>query len=259
MRHAILVATALATAACGVAPAREDANPIKDRLDRARAAYEADLEKARDVLLGLLRKKEEAAQKAGDLTQLKKARAEREAFADRGELPKGVSTAEYRAAVAKARGRLETAYSQGRKEYTQAGKIAEAEAIDEMMRQLSDAKSPVAVAKRVPHKDPFAVGTVWVGTLKFQREPVPRKSVLAITERVGNQFKGVLTSDEANWGAGRAYDDVTVTVAGGRATLDGVHGRKTPLTGKWFKDSIEFTGNDGKGGTATVSLRLRKP
>lgn len=124
-----IVACVSVVFACGLA-ADDKPNPIKARLDEARTALEKDNEKAKADLLAQLDMKLEAAQKAGDLALVKKLRAERDAFAEGDELPKTVSTMGYKAALKKSFGRMTAAFVQARKEYTQAGKIAEAEAVD---------------------------------------------------------------------------------------------------------------------------------
>ena len=137
MSRMMFAAVAWIMVAGGATPAQDGADPVKDRLDKARAAHGADLEKARDGLLALMKQKEEAAQKTGDLAQFKKARAERQAVAEGGEVPNVAVASEYHGAVRKARERLEAAYVQARKEYTQAGKLTEAEAVD---IELGDSK-----------------------------------------------------------------------------------------------------------------------
>ena len=135
----------------------DDADPITGRLDKAQAAYAADLESARSALLALIQREATAAQDAGSLDRLKKAMADREGFAERGELPKSVSTTEYLSAMAKARDRLEVAYTQARKEFTKAGKVTEAEAVDAELDRLkkNKTKSAPLTPKMIP-KEPIA-------------------------------------------------------------------------------------------------------
>lgn len=71
--------------------AAADEDPVEKKLAAAKEEYEKAAEKARGGLLAELKKKEEAAQKAGDLKTLEKVQAEATSFEDSGELPKSVS------------------------------------------------------------------------------------------------------------------------------------------------------------------------
>src|SRR5262245_56842674 len=107
----------------GVTTAAED-DPVEQKLTAAKDAFEKAAEKARAGLLAELKKKEEAAQKAGDLKTLEKVQAEAKAFEDSGELPKVILVKEYEGQLRTARAKLEEAYRVAVKQYTKDGKIA---------------------------------------------------------------------------------------------------------------------------------------
>jgi len=129
MNRSILAAFLLG-AVCSSAAGADGEDPVKVRLNRAKADFEADHSKAKADIVAQLDQKLEAAQKAGDLAALKKLRAEREDFLDRGDLPRSVPTTAYFATGKKTAERMALAFGQARKEYTQAGKIDEADSID---------------------------------------------------------------------------------------------------------------------------------
>jgi hypothetical protein len=130
MYRAILAVIGLATSACAFSFAADDTDPIKMRLEQARKDLDTNLAKARAGTLTLFDRKIDAAQTAGDLATLKKVRAERDAFAERGDGPTTISVTDYQQAMRKAREQFTNALAQARKEFTQAGKITEAEAVD---------------------------------------------------------------------------------------------------------------------------------
>ena len=103
---------------------------IKARLDKAKADFDADFIKAKADLVALLDLKLVSATKAGELALVKKLRVERDDFVEKGEVPKSVATKDYNTAGKKAFDRMTSALIQARKEYTQASKIDEAEAVD---------------------------------------------------------------------------------------------------------------------------------
>ncbi len=142
----LMIALTVALASAGIAFGDEVPDEIKGRLDKARAAYKAETEKAQADLLTLIETKREAAQKAGDLAQLKKILADKETVSERGELPKTVSSAEFVAATLRAKNKMSAALTAARKEYTQAGRLAEAESADDELTKFlagKTAKPPV--------------------------------------------------------------------------------------------------------------------
>src|SRR5262245_23916687 len=68
---------------------------IKEKLDRAKAEYSAEVDKARQGVLDALQKREDAARQSGDKKAVDEVKAERQAFEEKGALPKSVATAAY--------------------------------------------------------------------------------------------------------------------------------------------------------------------
>jgi hypothetical protein len=156
MCRATSIVIILGLAVCAAGLAADDHDPIQDRLHQARTDYDADLVKARAGALALLDRRLEAVQMAGDLVLVKKVRGEREAFADRGESPTTIDLTDYHRTVRKARDQFADALAQARKEYTRAGKIPEAEAVDGELEAFKKAQAaqprdlPAAKARPEP-------------------------------------------------------------------------------------------------------------
>jgi hypothetical protein len=145
-----------ATAPAGTSPPAEapvvPADPIKEQLDKARAAYQDEAARLRQALLDQLDKREEAARTDGNKKQVDEVKAQREAFADRGELPKMVPTDSYRQGLKSAVATLEVAYNAAIKDYTKASEDKKAQAVEDELKEFrkesesTSAKKPVVVA-----------------------------------------------------------------------------------------------------------------
>lgn len=121
---------------CGrIVCAQEDSIPLN--LAAAKQNYAVEIEGARIALLDLLKEKRLAVQKSGNLSQLEIVIEEEEAFESKGELPESVQTRTYAEANRKARKKLEEAYVEARKAYTQAGRIDEARAVDKELQDFT--------------------------------------------------------------------------------------------------------------------------
>jgi hypothetical protein len=155
MYGALLAAFGLAVSGSGAGPVADDTDPIKARLDQARADFDTQLAKARADALAVFDRRLDAARSAGDLALLKKVQAERDTFADRGEGPT-TGTAEYHQAVRKAREQFAAALAQARKEYTQAGKIPEAEAADLELEAFKKGSAGKPAPEAKPRPEPKA-------------------------------------------------------------------------------------------------------
>ena len=121
--------------ACGAAVAQPD--PIKAKLDKARAAYESELSAAEKSAGEAIDKAEAAIRKRGDKPALDKLKAERELFELTGVPPKYVPAAVTQKAVT-ARKTMEAAIAVAVKEYTRARLDAEAEATERELAHLKD-------------------------------------------------------------------------------------------------------------------------
>lgn len=134
----------------------------KDKLEKAKATYHEEIAKAKAAVMATIDQRVSAAQKAGDLAALKKVQSERSAFVERGQLPKGSGATEYAGAVTKAENRYSAALTAARREFTQAGMIAEAEGADAEIKSLN--AQPPAVDNRslwvFPDKTGYVIKTV---------------------------------------------------------------------------------------------------
>lgn len=244
---------------CGVTAADEDV--VEKKLAAAKSEYEKAAEKATAGLVADMKKKADAAQKAGDLKTLDKVETEVKAFEEKGELPKSVPTKVYEGHLRKAKAKLEDAYAIAVKEYTQGGKRALAKATQ---KELDEFKSDtVAVAAN----DPFQKGTIWKGSRLFSKGLIAGKTVefgLEVTERKGAAFKGVTAS-----GAKGNVHAVEGTVKEGKIewkvvkTLMGnVPGQDHTGSIKGDKITLEFKGDGGGGilveGTGELKLEEKK-
>lgn len=135
MSRPVSLMVVCAVLVCGVT-ATADEDPVGKQLAAAKAAYDKAAEMARADLLVALTKKQEAAQKAGDLKTLEKVLAEARAFGDGGELPKSVPVKGYESQVRAARTALEEAYRVAVTEYTKGGKISLAKAVEEELDEF---------------------------------------------------------------------------------------------------------------------------
>jgi hypothetical protein len=135
-RWVIALGVAAVLALSGAAPG-EDPDPIKARLDKARAAYEDELTAAEKAAADALDRAEAAARKRGDKATLDKAKAERELFELAGVVPKSVSGVTQKAVAA--RKALDATYAAAVKEYTKAGRDAEAAAAEKGRAELKHA------------------------------------------------------------------------------------------------------------------------
>ncbi len=163
-----------------VAAAVED-DPVEMKLTAAKEEYERSLLKARETLLSDLKKKEETAQKAGDLKTLEKIQAETKAFETGETLPKTVSARGYESLKKTARAKLEDGFTAAIKQFTKDGKVAQAKATQEELDEFKNA---------APFIDPFQAKSLWVRDAKKLR--------LRVLERNGESFKAQWSWEDIN-------------------------------------------------------------
>ncbi|HVK14654.1 MAG TPA: hypothetical protein VM597_38300 [Gemmataceae bacterium] len=137
-----------------------DEDVVEKQLLAAKLEFESAAEKARTGLLADLKKKEEAAQKAGDLKTLEKVQAEAKAFEADGTLPKAVAVKGYESQLRTARAKLEEEYAAAVKQYTKGGKIALAKAVQQELDEFKKGGVPLTKA---PPVATFKKGTLWEG------------------------------------------------------------------------------------------------
>jgi len=119
---ALLLAVILPTAM------RADDDPIKAKLEMAKAAYKADFEKLEKVVSEYFDQEEKAARKVGDTKMVEQISGRRLAFKAFGEVPDAVPLTLKRAAFA-ARAALENAYKTAVEAYENAEKVDEHNAV----------------------------------------------------------------------------------------------------------------------------------
>lgn len=135
MNHLFLFSAVCVVLVCGGGQAADE-DLVEKKLIVAKEELDKVTEKARAGLLADLKKKQDVAQKAGDLKSLVKVQNEAKAFEEGGELPKSVPVKGYEEQLRIARARLEEAYRDTVKEYTKAGKIAIAKAIQQQLDEF---------------------------------------------------------------------------------------------------------------------------
>jgi hypothetical protein len=110
-------------------------DPIKAKLDKAKAAYKASLEQYRDAVAKYFDKQEEASRKEGNKKLLDQIKAERTAFQETGDLPR-TAPGELKRKLAPARSALESADTAAVREYTKARKDDMATAVEKELEQF---------------------------------------------------------------------------------------------------------------------------
>lgn len=140
MSRSVVLVTVCAVLACGLG-ATADEDPVEKKLTAAKEEFEKSTEKARAGLLTDLKKRAEAAQKAGDLKALERVQAEAKAFEDSRETPKSVQVKGYEGQLRTAQARLEEEYKAAVKQYTKDGKIALAKVVQGELDDFKGAKN----------------------------------------------------------------------------------------------------------------------
>lgn len=188
MKHVVVVLACLSFFA--VSARGQESDPTQDKLDKARAAYEAEVARLRKGVLDALQKREDAGRKAGDKKVVDQVKAERQAFEEKGELPKSVATVAYQNGLKQARAALEVAYKQAIKDYLQAKMDTKADFVAQQLKELQDEAGAGA-------KPPMLVkGTVWTGTKANLPKGDVLSFVLKVAEVDGAKFTGEIAIDK---------------------------------------------------------------
>ncbi len=162
-------------------------DPIRDKLDKAKAAFDAAVEKYQKRVHDGLDKVEENATKAGKTDIVGQVQAEREAFDNSGDLPKSLPSAvEYKRDEDAARWILDAAYATAVKAYGNEKMETKAEAVKEERRLFQEGHPT----------DAFRAGSVWKGNavqvwIGHPDRPVSDCS-LTVLERDDKSFKAVV-------------------------------------------------------------------
>jgi hypothetical protein len=148
-RLTALVVLITATVAAALVAADDD--PIKVKLEKARANYDKKVDKFRGDLLKSLQAFEKSAQKAGNKPVLDRVREERKALEANGTIPTVVPSNGYKRLL-EAADDMAKAYTQAMKDYTKAGMDREAEAVEreriEFRQGLSRMAPQMAATRR---------------------------------------------------------------------------------------------------------------
>ena len=192
-----------------LSPCRADENAIKmikEKLETARSKYAADADKFRKVVAAQLDEREKKARDKGDKKTVDLVKAERQAFEDKGELPKSIPQ-ETKAKFTAAQKSMEVAYKEAIGGYTTGKKDDDATAIEKEMEEFLKG-NPVSAAQ-----DKFQKGSVWKGTRHFTKGPQEGKMPemeLQVKERIGDTFKGTTVIAKNN------INDVEGTIKDGK-------------------------------------------
>jgi hypothetical protein len=127
-----------------------DGDPIKDKLAKAKATYEKEVEKFKKDMTTSFDKREEAARKSGDKKRLDQIKAERKAFEDDGETP-ATAPKVVRQRLATARATVEKAYETAIKEYTMTKNDEAAAAVEKDLAAFRKMADPSDVRRRWVH------------------------------------------------------------------------------------------------------------
>src|SRR5262249_17299661 len=114
---------------------------VKAKIEKAKAAYNDELQKVEDSAVAALDAAEATARKKGDKAALDRLKPERTAFDLLGTLPKSLPAAAGQKFTAAANN-LSAAYAQAVKDYTKAGKDDEATAAQKELDKLKKGPGP---------------------------------------------------------------------------------------------------------------------
>jgi hypothetical protein len=162
------------------------ADPVKEKLNAAKAEYEAAIEKYRAAACDWFDQRERAARAKGDKKAVDRVKEDREAFEVKDELP-DTALPTLKRLLPNAQADMRVAYKAAVAEYTRDKKDAEAAAVE---KELDRFQKNETADKR----DPLQPGTVWAGaaqagTLGKVTRP-GKDQTLTILERHGERFKG---------------------------------------------------------------------
>jgi len=233
----------------GMTGVRADDDPIREKLDQARTAYDSEIEKYRAAVTAFMDAREEAARRDPNKRLVDQIKAERQAFGEKGEVPKTLPSAT-KSELVTARITLESAYKTAVKEYTRTKQDEKASVVE---KELADFSKVEAVVVEVP-PGPFQAKSVWVSD-----NPTRTFTVL---ERKGDAFRATcLIEDKHEF-------EVAGTVRDGKVVwfLKDVHIIRGTAAGDnigtigsdKFGDKIDFVFRGIKGGTGSYTLRLSK-
>jgi hypothetical protein len=167
-----------------------DENPVKKKLDAAKLTYESELESFKKSVDEWLAKREELARKDGNKKQVDLVKAERNAFQEKGDLPKDLPITVRRKATL-ARSTVEAAYAAAVKEYTKAKLDDEA---SEVERELADFKAdrttaPPIGSARTKARDAESSTLAANNVINPKEWVLPRKGAIVVAKNGHLQFR----------------------------------------------------------------------
>src|SRR6185503_3006360 len=112
-----------------------DVDPIRERLEKAKATYESRLEALRKDVLAVLDKSENQARQVPDKKRIDEIKAQRTAFQSTGQLPSPMSP-QLQARIRGARSALEKEYLAVRDAYLKAKQDDRADAVEKELQQF---------------------------------------------------------------------------------------------------------------------------
>lgn len=189
----------------GVAPAA-DPDPVKEKLDSAKAAYQAKLDALNNRVLEALTKREEQARQNKQPKLIDQLKLDREKFVKKGLVPSWhiPNPDEFTRQVKVARSTLLAAYDVAIKEYSKD------KANDAQRAALAKEREPLAAEQAATVAGVFQKGTVWKGEFAMNKGK-GEKCELEVTAIDGTDFKAVFASAD-----GTTKLDVTGTFVRGK-------------------------------------------
>jgi hypothetical protein len=146
-------------ATCAVSLAADEADPIKERLDKARSDYTAQVAGLREELLKALKEREDQARKTGDLKTVERVKSERDVFESRAQVPTVINADWYIRNQKTARSAFTGELQLAAKNYLAAKKDEAAAAAQKELDKLVSESDEVST-------HPFRKGSVWKGSLQ---------------------------------------------------------------------------------------------
>ncbi|MBX9579148.1 MAG: hypothetical protein K2X87_02480 [Gemmataceae bacterium] len=178
-------------AVCGIllgcsVTAAGDGEAVKDKLDQAKATYEAKAKAVRDAVMKELQVREDQATKAGNDKIVERVETERGVYQKDGVFPTVVSVGGLKDKSEQAHKDLVAAYRAAVTGYTKDGMRAEVEQTKKELAEVQTAAADVRL------KEMLATGAVLKGRKQNAGAP-PNTLELKVSERNGRTFKGEIT------------------------------------------------------------------
>ncbi|MBX9624563.1 MAG: hypothetical protein K2X82_12215 [Gemmataceae bacterium] len=245
------LAVLVGSLASAAAAARDD-DPIREKLDKAKADYLAAVEKVKELVEKPFADAEDKARAKADQKKLDELKEAREAFDGWHDIPDGIPFAESRAKLAQARKSVIDAHKTAIKAYQKANNRNDANTVVKELNQLQEGW------------DALTVGSVWTGRVGFiyQGDPKGFKSdaTLTVIDRQGAQVTFTVESTAAD---GKAQKHTLEGAVGATGRFEGKAWMGAKLTGKVSAERFHLSlrrppGAGVKGLSADLDVTLRK-